>query len=86
LLRGHDAAGVRPLDRLGDGPIVVRDESENLVTQRGLGGMAPAPEHQPGERPEPDLHLIEPGGVRGQIHEADAMGGSAQEGAAYASG
>src|SRR5436853_5481736 len=72
-------AGHGPLERLGKGAVEVGDEGFDARLQVVLGGEAGAPQQLAHEDGEPDLDLVEPGGMLGREVTADAVAGVAQE-------
>jgi hypothetical protein len=78
-LGGQVAAGARPLEGLGV-PIEVVDEGQDALPQFGGRGEAGPLEQPPHQDAEPNLDLIEPGGMLGQVDELNAMARVTQEG------
>ncbi len=66
-------ARVRPLERVGHRAVVVVEEAAEFLFQVVEGGEVPPTNHLPHDDSEHRLHLVQPGTVLGQIHEADAM-------------
>ena len=68
-------AGVGPLEWVGHGVVVVRDEVPQLVVQFVHRGEAAAAEAFAMDDSEDDLDLVEPGAVFRQVDEPNAMVG-----------
>ena len=72
-------AGIGPFERLGHGLVEVLHELDQRLAQL-VGGLETAALQQAsGQDAEPNLDLIEPGGVLWGVDEADAMTGIGQE-------
>src|SRR6266545_1388417 len=80
-LHGQRSAGIGPSERLG-GLVKVGDERQNALLQRFHRCKVAALDCSAYQDTEPDLDLIEPGGMFGHIHKLNPVARIAQEGGA----
>src|SRR5512135_1565327 len=78
-LRDQRPTGVRPAERLGEHPIEVGDEVQELAAQVRHRRERPPTDHLPHDHPEDDLDLVQPRAVLRQIYEPDAVTRTRQE-------
>ncbi len=77
LLCGEGLAGVGPSERLCHSLVEELDEGLEPGFEILLGGEVAAPDDLSGQDREPDLDLIEPGGMLGREVKRDAVAGIA---------
>src|SRR3954454_23039112 len=70
---------IRPIEGPGKDIIEILDEGRQLATQILDGFEVTSANDLAHDYPEHDLDLVKPGGVFGQIHEADSMAQVGQE-------
>src|SRR6202158_1454542 len=71
--------GVRPIELLGEHPIEVVDEVQQLTPQVGYRSERPAPDHLPHDHSEDRLDLVEPRTMLGRVHDPNPMARVRQE-------
>src|SRR5437762_10130727 len=64
---------ISPLERLGHGPIEVRDKRKHLVAQVVDGAKVTAAQQLAHQDAPPDLDLVHPRGVFGRVVEHDRV-------------